>query len=91
MWVVLVSDGVHWTMTVFFQARLWMQVMRQLRHGVKLKKMEHLELEQPREFELTPYEMLMEDISSRRYTLNKVLVSPSQCTIISVLSLTSLL
>ena len=58
-----------------FQARLWMQVMRQLRHGVKLKKMEQLESEQPREFELTPYEMLMEDIASRRFNLSKVTVS----------------
>lgn len=56
-----------------------MQVMRELRYGVKLKKLEHLELEQPREFELTPYEMLMEDISSRRYTLNKVAVSHGLC------------
>ena len=66
-----------------FQARLWMQVMRQLRHGVKLKKMEQPESEQPREFELTPYEMLMEDIASRRYNLSKVTVSSGSTTLVS--------
>ena len=57
--------------------------MRQLRHGVKLKKMEALESEQPREFELTPYEMLMEDVASRRYTLTKVTVSSRFCLLVS--------
>ncbi|XP_064103913.1 protein spire homolog 1-like isoform X4 [Macrobrachium nipponense] len=53
-------------------ARLWMQVMRQLRDGVKLKKAEFNS--GPIEYALTPYEMLMDDIRSRRYTLNKVMV-----------------
>ncbi|CAL4084507.1 unnamed protein product, partial [Meganyctiphanes norvegica] len=52
-------------------ARLWMQVMRQLRDGVRLKKA-HYTL-QPLEYSLTPYEMLMEDIRSKRYSLNKVM------------------
>ena len=56
------------------QARLWLQVMRQLRHGIKLKKVEQIEIT-PAEYELTPYEMLMEDIRSHRYSLNKIMVS----------------
>lgn len=59
---------------MFGQARLWVQIMRELRHGVKLKKVEHVHLP-PVEYELTPYEVLMEDIRSRRYTLNKIMVS----------------
>ena len=47
--------------------------MRQLRHGVQLKKVEHVGSHSV-EYELTPYEVLMEDIRSRRYTLNKVMV-----------------
>ncbi|XP_069175377.1 protein spire homolog 1 isoform X2 [Procambarus clarkii] len=53
-------------------ARLWMQVMRELRNGVKLKKPDYSR--GPIEYALTPYEMLMDDIRSRRYTLNKVMV-----------------
>ena len=41
-----------------------MQVMRQLRDGVKLKKVDYALA--PIEYSLTPYEMLMEDIRSRR-------------------------
>lgn len=51
-------------------ARLWGQVIRELRHGVQLKKVHYTRT--PVEFELTPYEILMDDIRSRRYTLNKV-------------------
>ncbi|XP_065200343.1 protein spire isoform X2 [Planococcus citri] len=54
-------------------ARLWMQVIRELRHGVKLKKVVYSRT--PIEYELTPYEILMEDIRSRRYKLNKVMVN----------------
>ncbi|XP_076110773.1 uncharacterized protein LOC143079374 isoform X3 [Mytilus galloprovincialis] len=52
-------------------ARLWVQMMRELRQGVRLKKVEHIHLP-PVEFELTPFEILLEDIRTRRYTLNKV-------------------
>ena len=48
-----------------------MQVLSGLRRGVKLKKIELPEGGHS-EYELTPYEVLMEDIRSRRYTLNKV-------------------
>jgi spire-like protein len=55
-----------------FQARLWVQVIHELRHGVKLKKVDYSHT--PIEYELTPYEILMDDIRSRRYKLNKVMV-----------------
>ena len=46
--------------------------MHQLRQGVKLKKTSFTKT--PIEYELTPYEILMDDIRSRRYKLNKVMV-----------------
>ncbi|XP_071447696.1 protein spire isoform X2 [Hetaerina americana] len=60
-------------------ARLWMQVMQQLRHGVQLKKVAAAGESGSSggivaEYELTPYEILMDDIRSRRYKLNKVMV-----------------
>lgn len=45
-------------------------MIRELRHGVQLKKVHYTRT--PVEFALTPYEILMEDIRARRYTLNKV-------------------
>ncbi|XP_073987981.1 spire type actin nucleation factor isoform X4 [Rhodnius prolixus] len=54
------------------QARLWVQVIRELRRGVQLKKVCYTR--KPIEYELTPYEILMDDIRSRRYKLNKVMV-----------------
>ncbi|CAK1544327.1 unnamed protein product [Leptosia nina] len=51
-------------------ARFWMQVIGELRMGVKLKKVSHSRT--PIEYELTPYEILMDDIRSRRYKLRKV-------------------
>uniref|UniRef100_A0A8C5FDF2 Spire-type actin nucleation factor 1a n=1 Tax=Gadus morhua TaxID=8049 RepID=A0A8C5FDF2_GADMO len=57
-------------------ARFWVQVMRDLRNGVKLKKVQERQYNPlPIEFQLTPYEMLMDDIRSKRYTLRKVLVN----------------
>ncbi|XP_075069374.1 protein spire homolog 1 isoform X3 [Mixophyes fleayi] len=56
-------------------ARFWVQVMRDLRNGVKLKKVQERHYDMlPIEFELTPYEMLMDDIRFKRYTLKKVMV-----------------
>ncbi|XP_072169192.1 protein spire homolog 1-like [Diadema setosum] len=56
-------------------AKIWLNVVRDLRNGVKLKKLDEWEKQRaPIEFALTPYEMLMDDIRSRRYTLNKVMV-----------------
>ncbi|XP_037672363.1 protein spire homolog 2 isoform X1 [Choloepus didactylus] len=54
-------------------ARLWVQLMRELRHGVKLKKVQEQEFNPlPTEFQLTPFEMLMQDIRARNYKLRKV-------------------
>ena len=53
-------------------AHLWIQTMNELRHGVKLKKTNFTKT--PIEYALTPYEMLMDNIRSRRYKLNKVMV-----------------
>lgn len=53
-------------------ARLWMQVIRQLRNGVKLRKVDSDCQLSRSEFELTPYEMLLNDIRLRRYKLKHV-------------------
>ncbi|XP_055505009.1 protein spire homolog 2 [Leucoraja erinacea] len=56
-------------------ARLWVQLMRDLRHGVKLKKVEEKQYNPlPTEYHLTPFEMLMQDIKTRKYKLRKVMV-----------------
>ncbi|XP_031432235.1 protein spire homolog 1 isoform X2 [Clupea harengus] len=57
-------------------AQFWVQVMKDLRHGVKLKKVQERQYNPLAiEFQLTPYEMLMDDIRFRRYKLRKVLVN----------------
>ncbi|XP_051920652.1 protein spire homolog 1 isoform X1 [Hippocampus zosterae] len=57
-------------------ARFWVQVMRDLREGVKLKKVQERQYNPlPTEYQLTPYEMLMDDIKSKRYKLRKVMVN----------------
>nr|XP_028593220.1 protein spire homolog 1 isoform X2 [Podarcis muralis] len=57
-------------------AQFWVQVMRDLRDGVKLKKVKERQFNPlPIEYQLTPYEMLMDDIRSKRYTLRKVMVN----------------
>ncbi|KAM4581326.1 protein spire homolog 1 isoform 2-T2 [Odontesthes bonariensis] len=57
-------------------ARFWVQVMRDLRDGVKLKKVQERQYNPlPIEYQLTPYEMLMDDIRSKRYKLRKVMVN----------------
>ncbi|XP_060760734.1 protein spire homolog 1 isoform X2 [Neoarius graeffei] len=57
-------------------ARFWVQVMRDLRNGVKLKKVQERQYDPlPIEYQLTPYEMLMDDIRSKRYKLRKVMVN----------------
>ncbi|CRL00687.1 CLUMA_CG013946, isoform A, partial [Clunio marinus] len=55
-------------------ARFWMQVVDELRRGVRLKKI-NFNHHSPTEYELTPYEILMEDIRSRKYNLRKVMVN----------------
>lgn len=49
-----------------------MQVVDELRRGVRLKTHSSAT---PVEFELTPYEILMEDIRTRKYNLRKVMVN----------------
>ncbi|XP_072013667.1 protein spire homolog 1-like isoform X2 [Amphiura filiformis] len=57
-------------------ARIWMMVLQSLRHGVQLKKVTERECTKaPIEYELTPYEIMMDDIRSRRYQLNKIMVN----------------
>lgn len=61
------------------QARLWVQLMRELRHGVKLKKVQEKQFNPlPTEYQLTPFEMLMQDIRARNYKLRKVMVSTAR-------------
>jgi len=45
------------------QARFWVQVIDELRRGVRLKKSNHERT--PIEYELTPYEILMGDIRAK--------------------------
>lgn len=62
-------------------ARFWVQVINELRTGVKLKKVHYSRA--PIEYELTPYEILMKDIRSCRYNLRKIMVNgdvPSRVT-----------
>lgn len=73
------STSLHELDTLSFNdwARFWMQVISELRKGVKLKKVEaNLQSREQgkrrgAEFELTPYEILMDDIRERRYRLKK--------------------
>ncbi|XP_053971720.1 protein spire isoform X1 [Hylaeus volcanicus] len=75
-------DFIDWTDIRIWraiQARFWVQVIQELRKGVKLKKVEaNLGSKtttrgrgKGAEFELTPYEILMDDIRERRYRLRK--------------------
>ena len=51
-----------------------MQVMRELRTGVMLKKKDCVRLD-PGEYELTPYEILMKDIRDKKHNLKHIAVS----------------
>ncbi|KAI4534167.1 hypothetical protein MG293_015027, partial [Ovis ammon polii] len=69
------ASGPGWRAKDLPGARLWVQLMRELRHGVKLKKVQEQEFNPlPTEFQLTPFEMLMQDIRARNYKLRKVMV-----------------
>ncbi|XP_071634494.1 protein spire isoform X10 [Temnothorax longispinosus] len=68
------------------QARFWVQVISELRRGVKLKKVEanlgsrvssRGERTLP-DYKPTPYEILMDDIRERRYHLRKTPPTPSR-------------
>ncbi|KAH0954852.1 hypothetical protein HN011_009813 [Eciton burchellii] len=67
-------------------ARFWVQVISELRRGVKLKKVEanlgsrtssRGQGNRP-DYKLTPYEILMDDIRERRYHLRKTPPTPSR-------------
>ena len=51
--------------------------MEDLITGAKLKHVDHTE--ESIEYELTPYEMLMEEIRARKYELNKVFIRCLHC------------
>ncbi|XP_061775966.1 protein spire homolog 2 isoform X2 [Nerophis ophidion] len=56
-------------------ARLWVQLMKELRQGVKLKKVHEQPFNPlPTEFSLTPFEMLMQDIRACNFQLRKVML-----------------
>lgn len=56
-------------------ARLWVQLMKELRQGVKLKQVQETSFQPvPSEFSLTPFEMLLQDIRTRKFQLRKVMV-----------------
>ncbi|GAA6088413.1 protein spire homolog 1 isoform X3 [Tachysurus ichikawai] len=69
-------------------ARFWVQVMRDLRNGVMLKKVQERQYDPlPIEYQLTPYEMLMDDIRFKRYKLRKVMEEfchPVECLTLTV-------
>ena len=54
-------------------AKLWMQVIHELRNGVKLRKVSDNYIIGRRhiEFELTPFEILLDQIRAKRYNLKK--------------------
>ncbi|NWX48255.1 SPIR1 protein, partial [Steatornis caripensis] len=70
------EPAVDLALTGFSQASLWPNVMRELQNGVKL----HKATEQPqrhvppKESVRSPYELLLDDIQHKRYTLRKVIV-----------------
>lgn len=55
-------------------AQVWMKVMRELRFSYTVKKLNKVEIvdRQQKEYELSPFEMLLDDINSKRYKLKKV-------------------
>lgn len=52
-------------------AKIWINVVRELRHGVKLKRLDE-SVRHSREYKKNPYEQLMEDIRTQKYQLRKV-------------------
>lgn len=60
-------------------AKLWMQVIHELRDGVKLRKVceKPFEIRRHIEYELTPFEILLDQIRARKYHLRKVSLDTS--------------
>ncbi|XP_056403938.1 protein spire homolog 1-like isoform X2 [Hyla sarda] len=62
--IIVISD--NWS-------TLWRNVMNELRHGVSLRSVDQRSYNAlPIHYTLTPYELLMDDIRSKRYTLRPV-------------------
>lgn len=75
LYLYLSSGRVRMFVSFLSQARLWVQLMKELRQGVKLKKVQEQPFNPlPTEFSLTPFEMLMQDIRARKFQLRKVMV-----------------
>ncbi|XP_009958179.1 PREDICTED: protein spire homolog 1-like, partial [Leptosomus discolor] len=57
---------------------LWPSVMRELQNGVRLRKATERPQRHapPKEYIRSPYELLLDDIQHKRYTLRKVIVEP---------------
>ncbi len=55
-------------------AKLWIQVVQELRSGVTLRRLDEsvIRKRHRHEFKKTPYELLMDDIKSQKYKLKKV-------------------
>ncbi|XP_022248983.1 protein spire homolog 2-like [Limulus polyphemus] len=56
-----------------FKIGLWMHVIQELKQGVQLKKIK-LDFH-PVKYDLTPFDMLLEDIRTQRYKLKEVRVN----------------
>ncbi|NXD80632.1 SPIR1 protein, partial [Halcyon senegalensis] len=68
------EPAVDLVLTGFSEASLWPNVIRELQNGVRLRKaterpQRHLP---PKECSRSPYELLLDDIQHKRYTLRKV-------------------
>ncbi|NXU24938.1 SPIR2 protein, partial [Thalassarche chlororhynchos] len=63
-------------LTGFSKASLWPNVIRELQNGVKLRKASERPQRHvpPKECIRSPYELLLDDIQHKRYTLQKVIV-----------------
>ncbi|KFV50611.1 Protein spire 1, partial [Gavia stellata] len=70
------SQLLTWPSLCFSEASLWPNVIRELQNGVRLRKaterpQRHMP---PKECIRSPYELLLDDIQHKRYTLRKVIV-----------------
>nr|XP_009673569.1 PREDICTED: protein spire homolog 1-like [Struthio camelus australis] len=59
-----------------YWATLWPDVIRELQNGVKLRKTTERPQHRapPKEYSRSPYELLVDDIQHKRYTLRKVII-----------------
>ncbi|XP_010142481.1 PREDICTED: protein spire homolog 1-like [Buceros rhinoceros silvestris] len=64
---------VELALTGFSEASLWPSVIRELQNGVRLRKATERHVP-PKECIRSPYELLLDDIQHKRYTLRKVII-----------------